>query len=99
MIAEFDRKDIDATRPAECACEVPAAQPYYDEYHNTLRNFVDEIRAENGGLGLLSDIHGTRVLDDDPADFYSGTDNGNWSTACGGLTNTCCFAAAVCVEP
>jgi N-formylglutamate amidohydrolase len=75
--AEFDRKYIDANRRAECAYEVPAAQPYYDEYHNTLRNFVDEIRAENGGLGLLFDIHGTRVIDDDPADFYLGTDNGN----------------------
>jgi N-formylglutamate amidohydrolase len=76
VIAEFDRKFIDANRPAECAFEVPAAQPFYDEYHNTLRDFVDEIRAENGGLGLLFDIHGTGVIDEDPAALYLGTDNG-----------------------
>jgi len=76
VIAEFDRKFIDANCPAECAYEVPTAQPYYDAYHNTLRNFVDEIRAEHGGLGLLFDIHGTQVIDTDPADLYLGTDNG-----------------------
>jgi N-formylglutamate amidohydrolase len=75
VIAEFHRKYIDANRPAECAYEVPAAQQYYDEYHNTLRNFVDEIRAETGGVGLLFDIHGTLVIDEDPADLYLGTDN------------------------
>jgi N-formylglutamate amidohydrolase len=76
VIAEFDRKFIDANRPAECAFEVPAAQPYYNEYHNTLRDFVDEIRVENGALGLLFDIHGTGGIVDDPAEFYLGTDNG-----------------------
>jgi len=75
VIAEFHRKYIDANRPAECAYEVPAAQQYYDEYHNTLRNFVDEIRAETGGVGLLFDIHGTLVIEEDPADLYLGTDN------------------------
>lgn len=82
VIAEFHRKYIDANRAPECAYEipatdeVPAAQRYYDEYHHTLRDFVNEIRAETGGLGLLFDIHGTRVIDDDPADLYLGTDNG-----------------------
>lgn len=82
VIAEFHRKYIDANRARECAYEipaaneVPAAQQYYDEYHDTLRNFVNEVRAETGGLGLLFDIHGTRVIDDDPADLYLGTDNG-----------------------
>jgi N-formylglutamate amidohydrolase len=81
VIAEYDREYIDANRPSHCAFEppaaneVPAAKQYYDEYHNTLRNFVNEIRAETGGLGLLFDIHGTRVIDDDPADVYLGTDN------------------------
>jgi N-formylglutamate amidohydrolase len=83
VIAEFNREYIDANRPSPCAFEppaaneVPAAKQYYDEYHNTLRNFVNEIRAETGGLGLLFDIHGTGVIPDDPADFYLGTDNGN----------------------
>jgi N-formylglutamate amidohydrolase len=80
VIAEFHRKFIDANRPdrpQNCAYEDPAAQPFYDEYHNTLREFVNEIRAEHGGLGLLFDIHGTQVIDTDPADLYLGTDNGN----------------------
>ena len=52
------------------------AQRYYDEYHNTIRQFIDEIRAENGGLGLLFDIHGTGGIDRAPADLYLGTVNG-----------------------
>jgi N-formylglutamate amidohydrolase len=76
VIAEFHRQYIDANRPPDCGFEVSAAQPFYDEYHNTLRGFVDEIRAENGGLGLLFDIHGTRAIENDPADLYLGTDNG-----------------------
>ncbi|MGH8480167.1 MAG: N-formylglutamate amidohydrolase [Gammaproteobacteria bacterium] len=86
VIAEFHRTYIDANRARECAYEipatdeVPAAQRYYDEYHNTFRDFVNEIRAETGGLGLLFDIHGTRVIDDDPADLYLGTDNGRTVT-------------------
>jgi N-formylglutamate amidohydrolase len=76
VIAEFHRQYIDANRPSDCGFEVPAAQTFYDEYHNTLRSFVDEIRAENGGLGLLFDIHGTRAIEKDPADLYVGTNNG-----------------------
>jgi N-formylglutamate amidohydrolase len=76
VVAEFNRQYIDANRPADCAFEVPAAQPFYDEYHNTLRSFVDDIRAENGGLGLVFDVHGTRAIENDPADLYLGTDNG-----------------------
>jgi N-formylglutamate amidohydrolase len=77
VIAEFHRKYIDANRQRECAYEDPDATQYYDEYHNTIRNFVGEIRAENSGLGLLFDIHGTQVIDDDPADLYLGTDDGD----------------------
>ena len=78
VIADFHRKFIDANRRApECAYEVPAAQRYYDEYHGGVLEFVDEINAENGGLGLLFDIHGTAGIDEDPADLYLGTDNGN----------------------
>jgi N-formylglutamate amidohydrolase len=77
VIAEFHRRYIDANREAECAYDVPAARQYYDEYHNTLRNFVDEIRAETGGVGLFFDIHGTLVIEEDPADLYLGTDNKN----------------------
>jgi N-formylglutamate amidohydrolase len=75
VIAEFHRKYIDANREEGCAYDVLAAKQYYDEYHNTLRSFVDEIRAETGGVGLLFDIHGTLVIEEDPADLYLGTDN------------------------
>jgi N-formylglutamate amidohydrolase len=75
VIAEFHRKYIDANRERKCAYEVPAAQKFYDEYHNTLRRFVDDIRAETGGVGLLFDIHGTLVIAEDEADLYLGTDN------------------------
>jgi hypothetical protein len=75
VVAEFHRKYIDANRERECAYEVGAARQYYGEYHNTLRNYVDEIRAETGGVGLLFDIHGTLVVEEDPADLYLGTDN------------------------
>jgi N-formylglutamate amidohydrolase len=49
---------------------------FYDEYHNAVRTFVDEIRSENGGFGLLFDIHGTAGIPEDPANIYLGTDNG-----------------------
>jgi N-formylglutamate amidohydrolase len=78
VIANFDRAFIDANRraPDKCAFEDRDAQQFYDEYHNTIRKFVDEIRADNGGLGLLFDIHGTVQIDHDPADVYLGTLNG-----------------------
>jgi N-formylglutamate amidohydrolase len=73
VIAEFNRKHIDANRSPDCAYEVAAAKSSYDEYHQTLRGFLDEVRAENGGSGLLFDIHGTAGIASDPADFYLGT--------------------------
>ncbi len=76
VIGDFDRKRIDANRRRACAFEVPAAAPFYDEYHATLRNFVDEIRAENAGLGLMFDIHGTAGIAGDPAEIFLGTANG-----------------------
>jgi N-formylglutamate amidohydrolase len=79
VIAEFDRDYIDANREAACAFEParPAnAQPFYDEYHGTIRQFIDDLRAENGGLGLLFDIHGTGGIEGTPASLYLGTVNG-----------------------
>ena len=76
VIANFDRAFIDANRREECAFEDPGAKPFYEEYHNTVRNFIDEIRTDNGGLGLLFDIHGTTQIAHDPADVYLGTLNG-----------------------
>lgn len=76
VIANFDRAFIDANRRDECAFEDRDDKPFYEEYHNTVRNFVDEIRIDNGGLGLLFDIHGTAQIANDPADVYLGTLNG-----------------------
>jgi N-formylglutamate amidohydrolase len=81
VIAEFDRDYIDANRSAEtpppnCAFEHPAAGEFYNEYHDTIREFINEIRANNGELGLLFDIHGTKGVETDPADLYLGTDDG-----------------------
>lgn len=76
VIANFDRDYIDANRSRPCAFEDRDARQFYEEYHNTVRNFVDEIRADNGGLGLLLDIHGTALITGDPADVYFGTLNG-----------------------
>ena len=76
VIANFDRAYIDANRSPKCAFEDRDAQQFYEEYHNTVRNLVDEMREENGGLGLLFDMHGTAQVDHDPADVYFGTLNG-----------------------
>ena len=76
VVAQFHRKFIDANRSRACAFESAAAARCYDEYHHTLRGFVDDIRAEHGGLGLLFDIHGTAGIASDPADVYLGTANG-----------------------
>ncbi|HSA82624.1 MAG TPA: N-formylglutamate amidohydrolase [Geminicoccaceae bacterium] len=84
VIAEYHRRYIDANRSAACAFEHSAqpsdAQQFYDEYHNTIRQFIDQIRAENGGLGLLFDIHGTAGIEQSPADLYLGTVNGKTVT-------------------
>ena len=82
VIADFHRKYIDANREPKCAFEDARAKEFYDEYHTTIRNFVSEIRAENGGLGLLLDIHGT---DNAPDTIFLGT-GGNENTVARLLT-------------
>jgi N-formylglutamate amidohydrolase len=77
VIAGYHRKYIDANRSARCAFDNPAARPFYAEYHQTIRDFIDLIQAENRSQGFLFDIHGTAVIEDDPADVYIGTDNGD----------------------
>jgi hypothetical protein len=73
VIAESDRQHINANCKQAYAFEHPKAQQYYDQCHNTIREFRNEILPENGGLGLLFDIHRTAGIDSDPADLYSGT--------------------------
>ncbi len=77
VIAEFHRKYIDANAVPACAYESLNAQIYYNEYHNTIRKYVDEIRNQYNGTGFLFDIHASVVFPDDPADLYLGTGNGS----------------------
>jgi N-formylglutamate amidohydrolase len=81
VIAQFHRRYIDVNRAPACAFAPGPGKPCYDEYHKVLRGFVDEIRAENDGIGLLIDLHGVQRRADAPADVYVGTENGMTVTA------------------
>lgn len=72
VVAKFQRKYIDANRPAELAFDSPAALPYYDLYHQSIRSFIDEILRTHG-VGLLIDVHGQNK---DPGVLMRGTVNG-----------------------
>lgn len=77
VIARFHRRFIDANRRVGCAFIDSDAQLFYDEYHNRIAGYVDQILSQNHNRGFLFDIHGTGVIDDDPADIYLGTANGS----------------------
>jgi N-formylglutamate amidohydrolase len=72
VIARFERKFVDANRPAAAAFESAAAKPYYDAYHAALAGAVLEVR-RRWGTGLLLDLHGQGAERDA---IYRGTDNG-----------------------
>jgi N-formylglutamate amidohydrolase len=72
VVARFKRKYIDANRPAELAYAGPQAAPYYDLYHRSIREFVDEVRRHHPA-GLLIDVHGQAK---DPDVLMRGTVNG-----------------------
>ena len=72
VLAKFERKYVDPNRPPEIGVESPAARPYYDTYHQTVRRFVDEIRSKYPA-GLLIDVHGQKK---DPSVVMRGTQNG-----------------------
>lgn len=76
VVAKFKRNFIDANRPAEIAYAGPAAAPYYDLYHRTIRSFVDEIR-RTYPAGLLLDVHGQAK---NPDVVMRGTNNGDTVT-------------------
>lgn len=57
VIARFERKFIDANRPAESAYESPAAKPHYDAYHAALAEAC-RTTLNRWKHGLLLDIHG-----------------------------------------
>lgn len=73
VLAKFHRKYVDANRPPEVAFDSPAAKPYYDLYHQSIRGFIDEILRTHGA-GLLIDVHGQIK---DPEVLMRGTVNGN----------------------
>lgn len=77
VIARFHRKFIDANRSATCAFIDADAQPFYNEYHDRIAGYVNQILSQNRNRGFLFDIHGTGIINDDPADIYLGTANGS----------------------
>ena len=70
--ADFTRKEIDANRPPNDAYENAAAAAIYNQYHNTLQQYVNEIRNRFGADAILVDIHGQGV---DANTVYRGTSN------------------------
>lgn len=73
VAAQFHRKYLDVNRAADKAFESPAAQPFYDTYHQHIRQSVDAIRQRFGGEGLMLDLHGQAR---DAASIFRGTGNG-----------------------
>ena len=72
IVARVERKYLDANRPSESAYESREAKPYYDGYHNALRDAHDRVSRE-WGRGLLLDIHGQGAHAEA---IYRGTGNG-----------------------
>lgn len=72
VVAHFERKYLDANRPATSAYEVPEARPLYDAYHAALDAACKQVQ-KDFGRGLLLDIHG-QASDVDA--IYRGTVNG-----------------------
>ena len=72
VIAQFERKYLDANRCAAAAYESAAAKPFYDAYHRALQDATERVRQGWGG-GLLLDIHGQGAAAET---IFRGTDNG-----------------------
>ena len=71
-VAQFERKYVDANRSPDTAYDSEKAKPYYDAYHQNLRDACLEVQKQ-WGHGLLLDLHGQgasrRVI-------FRGTKNG-----------------------
>jgi N-formylglutamate amidohydrolase len=72
IVALFERKYVDANRPAGAAYESNQASAYYLAYHRAVQEACERVRHE-WGRGLLLDLHGqgTQV-----EMIYRGTNNG-----------------------
>jgi N-formylglutamate amidohydrolase len=57
VVARFDRKYLDANRPAPAAYESEEARPVYDAYHQALTDACRAVQ-KKWRRGLLLDIHG-----------------------------------------
>jgi len=77
VIAHFERKYLDANRPAQGAYESNVAKFYYDAYHHALAEACRRVR-EGWGRGLLLDIHGQAA---EVETIYRGTYNGRTVSA------------------
>lgn len=56
-VAKFERKYVDANRSPDTAYDSEKAKPYYDAYHQNLRDACLEVQKQ-WGHGLLLDLHG-----------------------------------------
>lgn len=80
VIAQFDRKYIDANRREACAYTDRSARPFYREYFNRIDGYIDQIRDENRNRGFLFDVHGFTNRDGFTANLSIGTVNGTTLT-------------------
>ncbi|QDS98233.1 hypothetical protein [Adhaeretor mobilis] len=76
IVAQGHREYIDLNRDKAAspnnAFSNPAAEPFYDFYHDAVQGFIDDIQSQYG-RGLLLDIHGQSAQ---PGDILRGTKDG-----------------------
>jgi N-formylglutamate amidohydrolase len=73
VIAQFHRRFVDANRAEAEAYEHPDGRAPYRAYHQTIRDFVAEIRQRYPDGAILLDIHGQS---EEPDRIHRGTRNG-----------------------
>jgi N-formylglutamate amidohydrolase len=72
IVALFERKYVDANRPAGAGYESERGKYYYESYHRLLRDSAARVQSR-WGRGLLLDIHGQGA---EGGVIYRGTNNG-----------------------
>jgi N-formylglutamate amidohydrolase len=71
VVADFERKHVDANRAPQYAYESAGAKLFYDAYHRALSAAVERVR-RRWGQGFLIDIHGQTAQHET---IFRGTDN------------------------
>jgi N-formylglutamate amidohydrolase len=71
VVADFERKHVDANRAPEHAYESAGARLFYEAYHGSLYAAAERVR-RRWGHGFLIDIHGQTAAE---ATIFRGTDN------------------------